>query len=84
MDQYRVTQILQELINDKNSELSQLNNFLSEAQTSSWSYVNPQDYQNVVNDRDMAWTQFNNLQSQTISNLLHIIFLFLQHKTHDF
>ena len=41
MEQYRVTQILQELINDKNNELSQLNNYLFEAQTSSWSYVNP-------------------------------------------
>ena len=64
MEQYRVTQILQDLINNKNNELSQLNNYLYEAQTSSWSYVNPQDYQNIVNEKDMAWNQVNDLRNQ--------------------
>jgi chromosome segregation ATPase len=67
MDQYRVTQIIQELINDKNNELSQLNNYLSEAQTSSWNYVNPQDYQNMVNEKDMAWGRVSDLQNQLTS-----------------
>ncbi len=67
MEQYRITQILQELINDKNNELSQLNGYLSEAQTSSWNYVNPQDYQNISNEKDMAWNRVNELQNQLMS-----------------
>jgi chromosome segregation ATPase len=67
MEQYRVIQIMQELINDKNNELYQLNNYLNEAQSNSWSYVNPQDYQNMVNEKDMAWSQVGSLQSQLMS-----------------
>jgi chromosome segregation ATPase len=67
MEQYRVTQILQELINDKNSELSQLNGYLLESQASNWNYVNPQDYQNIVNEKDAAWSRVNDLQNQLAS-----------------
>jgi len=76
MDTYRTIQILQELVNAKNSELLQLNSYLAEAQNSSWNNtVTQQEYQNVVNEKDMAWMRVNDLQNQLTSLQQNMTFL---------
>ena len=48
MDTYRITQILQELVNDENNRLTHLNNLLQEAINSQSNY-DASAYQNLDN-----------------------------------
>ena len=64
MDQYRIVQFLQELINSQNQIVSQLNGFMSETQNSGWSYNYPPDYYNVIAERDSYINRCNDLQTQ--------------------
>jgi chromosome segregation ATPase len=69
MDNYRITQILQELINNQNSVVSNLNNYLSEAQNSSWAPSYDSSYvQNIQNENQNLSNRVNEL-SNTVSQL---------------
>lgn len=67
MDQNRIIQLLQEVISNQNSTVYKINDYITEIQNNSWSYIEPSVHQNVINEKDMAWSRVNDLQNQLTS-----------------
>lgn len=68
MDNQRIIQVLQDLLNNQNSVVSNLNQYLSEAYNTSNNCVNFYDYQNLQNDNNNLNNRISEL-TNTINSL---------------
>ena len=68
MDNQRIIQVLQDLLNTQNNVVNNVNQYLSEAYSTSYNNVNQYDYQNLQNDNSNLNNRVNEL-TNTITSL---------------